>query len=149
IQAASKLQRVEDLYRPYKQKRRTRATKAKEKGLEPLAEIVWAQQDVENLEEKATAYFSEEHQLLTLEDVYQGVNDIIAEWIAYDVTFREYMRDETWKKGTLITNVKNKAKDEKEIFKMYYDCEEQVKGLVSHRVVAINRGEKEDILRAT
>src|SRR5699024_1148824 len=82
IQAASKLQRVEDVYSTYKQKRRTRATKAKEKGLEPLAEIVWAQQDVENLEEKATAYFSEEHQLLTLEDVYQGVNDIIAEWIA-------------------------------------------------------------------
>lgn len=149
IQAASKLQRVEDLYRPYKQKRRTRATKAKEKGLEPLAEIVWAQQDVENLEEKATAYFSEEHQLLTLEDVYQGVNDIIAEWIADDATFREYMRDETWKKGTLITTVKNKEKDEKEIFKMYYEYEEQVKGLVSHRVLAINRGEKEDILRAT
>src|SRR5699024_320680 len=110
IQAASKLQRVEDLYRPYKQKRRTRATKAKEKGLEPLAEIVWAQQDVENLEEKATTYFSEEHQLLTLEDVYQGVNYIIAEWIADDATFREYMRDETWKKGTLITTVKNKEK---------------------------------------
>src|SRR5699024_1800163 len=121
-------------------------------GLEPLAEIVWAQQDVENLEEKATAYFSEEHQLLTLEDVYQGVNDIIAEWIADDATFREYMRDETWKKGTLITNVKNKKnneKEKKEIIKMYYEYEEQVKGLVSHRVLAINRGEKEDILRAT
>src|SRR5699024_10749453 len=149
IQAASKLQRVEDLYRPYKQKRRTRATKAKEKGLEPLPEIVWAQQDVENLEEKATAYFSEEHQLLTLEDVYQGVNEIITEWIADDAILREYMRDETWKKGTLITTVKNKEKDEKEIFKMYYEYEEQVKGLVSHRVLAINRGEKEDILRAT
>src|SRR5699024_3529442 len=66
IQAASKLQRVEDIYRPYKQKRRTRATKAKETGLEPWAEIVWAQQDVDNLDEKATAYFSEEHQLLSL-----------------------------------------------------------------------------------
>ena len=129
IQAASKLQRIEDLYRPYKQKRRTRATKAKEKGLEPLAEIVWAQQDIENLEEKAAAYFSEEHQLLTLEDVYQGVNDIIAEWIADDAAFREYMRDETWKKGALITTVKNQEKDEKEIFKMYYEYEEQVKGL--------------------
>src|SRR5699024_12329069 len=63
--------------------------------------------------------------------------------------FREYMRDETWKKGTLITTVKNKEKDEKEIFKMYYEYEEQVKGLVSHRVLAINRGEKEDIIRAT
>src|SRR5699024_3638902 len=149
IQSASKLQRVEDLYRPYKQKRRTRATKAKEKGLEPLAEIVWAQQDVENLEEKATAYFSEEHQLLTLEDVYHGVNDIIAKWNTDEATCREYMRDETLKKGTLIITVKNKEKDEKEIFKMYYEYEEQEKGLVSHRVLAINRGEKEDILRAT
>src|SRR5699024_1133834 len=95
IQAASKLQRVEDLYRPYKQKRRTRVTKAKEKGLEPLAEIVWEQQDDENLEENATVYYSEEHQLIKWEDVFQGVNDINAEWIADDATFREYMRDET------------------------------------------------------
>src|SRR5699024_5779523 len=115
----------------------------------PLEEIVWAQQDVENLEEKATAYFSEQHQLLTLKDAYHGVNDIIAEWLADHATFRAYMRDATWKKSTLMTRVKNKEKDEKEIFKMYYEYEEQVKGLVSHRVLAINRGEKEDILRAT
>src|SRR5699024_12419216 len=86
---------------------------------------------------------------IRVECVNKGVNDIIAEWIADDENFREYMRNETWKKSTLITTVKNKEKDEKEIFKMYYEYEEQVKGLVSHRVLAINRGEKEDILRAT
>lgn len=149
IQAADKLQRVEDLYRPYKQKRRTRATIAKEKGLEPLAEIVWKQEDVEDLQAKAAAYISEEQKLLTEEDVFQGINDIIAEWIADDATFREYIRRETWKEGILVTTVKNREKDEKEIFKMYYEYEERIKGLVSHRVLAINRGEKEDILRAS
>ena len=149
IQAANKLQRIEDLYRPYKKKRRTRATIAKEKGLEPLAEIIWAQQDVSDIEEKATDYLSDEHELTSLEDVYQGVNDIIAEWISDDPTFREYIRNATWKQGRLVTSVKNQEKDEKEIFNMYYDYEESVKGLVSHRVLAINRGEKEDVLRAT
>src|SRR5699024_645087 len=87
IKQATKLQAVEDLYRPYRQKRRTRATIAKEKGLEPLAEQVW-KQEVTNINEIAITYFSEEHELTTIEDVLAGVNDILAEWIADDAAFR-------------------------------------------------------------
>lgn len=146
ITKATKLQRVEDLYRPYRQKRRTRATIAKEKGLEPLAELVW-KQEVANLENEAEAYFSEEHELATTEDVLAGVNDIIAEWISDDPAFRDHIRETTWKQGDIITTLKDAEKDETEIFKMYYDYKEPVRTLVSHRVLAINRGEKEDVLR--
>ncbi len=146
ITKATKLQRVEDLYRPYRQKRRTRATIAKEKGLEPLAELVW-KQEVANLENEAEAYFSEEHELASTEDVLAGVNDIIAEWISDDPAFRDHIRETTWKQGDIITTLKDAEKDETEIFKMYYDYKEPVRTLVSHRVLAINRGEKEDVLR--
>ncbi len=146
IEQATKLQRIEDLYRPYRQKRRTRATIAKEKGLEPLAEKVW-EQTIDNLEETAVHYFSEEHKLTTVEDVLGGANDIIAEWISDDPTHRDYIRETTWKQGVLVTEAKEKEKDEKEIYKMYYEYSESVRSLVSHRILAINRGEKENILR--
>ncbi|HLQ95873.1 MAG TPA: Tex family protein [Pseudogracilibacillus sp.] len=148
ILAAAKLQRVEDLYRPYKQKRRTRATIAKEKGLEPLAKEVF-QQTVKDLEEASAAYLSEEYELHTVSDVLAGVNDVIAEWIADDPTYREYIRELTWKEGMVQTEAKKQSEDEKEIYKMYYEYSEAVKSLVSHRILAINRGEKEDILRVT
>ena len=148
IQAATKLQRVEDLYRPYRQKRRTRATIAKEKGLEPIAEMIWKQQ-LKDVEAEANSYLSEEHELHTVEEVLQGANDIIAEWISDDAKYRDYIREATWKFGELITEVKNKDKDEKEIYKMYYDYSEPVRNLVSHRILAINRAEKEDVLRVT
>src|SRR5690625_2678276 len=148
IQAATKLQRVEDLYRPYRQKRRTRATIAKEKGLEPIAEIIWKQQ-LKDVEAEANSYLSEEHELHTVEEVLQGANDIIAEWISDDAKYRDYIREATWKFGELVTEVKNKDKDEKEIYKMYYDYSEPVRNLVSHRILAINRAEKEDVLRVT
>jgi len=146
ISNATQLQRVEDLYRPYRQKRRTRATIAKEKGLEPLAELVW-NQDVDNLTAEAEGYYSEEHELATVEDVLAGVNDIIAEWISDDPSFREHIREATWKQGNVETTVKDAEKDEKEIFQMYYEYREPVRTLVSHRILAINRGEKEDVLR--
>src|SRR5690625_6919584 len=88
IQAATKLQRVEDLYRPYRQKRRTRATLAKEKGLEPIAQIIWKQQ-LKDVEAEANSYLSEEHELHTVEEVLQGANDIIAEWISDDAKYRD------------------------------------------------------------
>lgn len=146
IEAATKLQRVEDLYRPYRQKRRTRATIAKEKGLEPLAEQIFTQ-SIENIEAIAEQFFTEEHELSTVEDVLAGANDIIAEWISDDPAYRDYIRETTWKLGTLETAIKNAEKDEKEIFKMYYEYDEAIRSLVSHRTLAINRGEKEDVLR--
>ncbi|MEI3610648.1 Tex family protein [Pseudogracilibacillus sp. SO10305] len=146
IEAATKLQRVEDLYRPYRQKRRTRATIAKEKGLEPLAEQIFTQ-SIENIEATAEQFFSEEHELSKVEDVLAGANDIIAEWISDDPAYRDYIRETTWKLGTIETTVKNAEKDEKEIFKMYYEYDEAIRSLVSHRTLAINRGEKEDVLR--
>lgn len=148
IKAATQLQRVEDLYRPYKQKRRTKATIAKEKGLEPLAELIW-DQEIAQVEEEAQKYFSEEHELHTVEDVLAGVNDIIAEWISDDAEFRDYIREETFKRGTIESEVKDEEKDEKRVYGMYYEYHEAVRSLVSHRILALNRGEKEDILKVS
>lgn len=146
IKQATQLQRVEDLYRPYKQKRRTKATIAKEKGLEPLAKLIWNQEPF-NIEHEAAKYLSEEHELHTQEDVLGGVNDIIAEWISDDAAYRDYIREETFKRGTIQAEVKNAEKDEKGVYEMYYAYSEAVRSLVSHRILALNRGEKEDVLR--
>lgn len=148
IVAATQLQRVEDLYRPYKQKRRTKATVAKEKGLEPLAQLIW-DQELANVEEEAKKYFSEEHELQTIEAVLTGVNDIIAEWISDHPEYREFIREETFKRGTIESVVKDEEKDEKKVYGMYYEYHEAVRSLVSHRILALNRGEKEDILRVS
>ncbi len=148
INAATKLQRLEDLYRPYRKKRRTRATIAKEKGLEPLALEVY-NQALSDIDSAAKEYFSKEHELSTIEDVLAGVNDIIAEWVSEDASYREYIRTETWKRGSLETAVKDESLDEKQVFKMYYEYSEPIRSLVSHRTLAINRGEKEDVLRVS
>ncbi|WP_099156465.1 Tex family protein [Virgibacillus ndiopensis] len=148
ITDATQLQRVEDLYRPYKQKRRTKATIAKEKGLEPLAELVWNQEAI-NISTESEKYFSEEHELHTMEDVLSGVNDIIAEWISDDPEYRDYIREETFKRGTVHSNVKTAELDEKAVYEMYYDYNEAVRSMVSHRILALNRGEKEDILKVS
>lgn len=148
INAATKLQRVEDLYRPYRKKRRTRATIAKEKGLEPLATQIY-EQSISDVSAEAENYFSEEHELTEVDVVLAGVNDILAEWISEDASYREYIRTETWKRGSLETVVKDKSLDEKQVFKMYYEYSEPIRTLVSHRTLAINRGEKEDVLRVT
>jgi protein Tex len=148
ILQAMQLQRVEDLYRPYKQKRRTRATIAKEKGLEPLAELVW-QQEITELNEEAVKYISEEHELHTVEDVLAGVNDIIAEWISEEPAYREYMRDETVKRGSIESEAKDVEKDEKQVYEMYYEFHEPIRSLVSHRILALNRGEKEGVLKVS
>ncbi|WP_080875338.1 Tex family protein [Oceanobacillus timonensis] len=147
IEKATQLQKVEDLYRPYKQKRRTRATIAKEKGLEPLALVIWEQKEAVDLEQRAAQYFLEEHELNTVEEVLQGVNDIIAEWISDEPAYREFIRNTTMKQGTMQSEDKNKEADEKQVFEMYYEYSETIRSLVSHRILALNRGEKEGILK--
>ncbi|MED4079918.1 Tex family protein [Halalkalibacterium halodurans] len=149
VEQAQKLQEVEDLYRPYKQKRRTRATVAKEKGLEPLAEWLFSlPRDGDPLQE-AEVYFSVEHELTKVEDVLQGAQDIIAEWIADDADLRKRIRSLGFKEGSVIAKVKKEELDEKGVYEMYYDYEEPVRTLVPHRTLALNRGEKEDVLRVT
>lgn len=148
IQKATQLQKVEDLYRPYKQKRRTRATVAKEKGLEPLAIQVW-EQAIQSVDKEAEVYLSEENELSTIEDVLSGVSDIIAEWVSDDPVYREYIREKTFKLGSIQAEEKNKDKDEKGVFEMYYAYQEPVRSIVSHRILALNRGEKENILKVS
>lgn len=147
ITKADKLQEVEDLYRPYKQKRRTKATVAKEKGLEPLAIWLLELPVSKSIEEKAGEFLSEEHDVHTVEDAINGAKDIIAEIIADDTEYRKKIRTDVFKTGTFVSTVKDEEKDEKKIFEMYYEYSEPVRKIVPHRILALNRGEKEDVLR--
>ena len=149
IMKSTKLQQVEDLYRPYKQKRRTKATVAKEKGLEPLAEWLYTFPMNVDVLQYATGFISEEKEVLSAEDAIQGAKDIIAEWISDDPTFRQWIRNETFKQGTIETVVKDQEKDEKNVYEMYYEYKEPIHKVVPHRVLAMNRGEKEEILRVS
>ncbi|TYS57425.1 RNA-binding transcriptional accessory protein [Sutcliffiella horikoshii] len=142
-----KLQQVEDLYRPYKQKRRTKATVAKEKGLEPYAEWLLTFPSSPSLEEKAAEFFSEEKEVATVEEVLEGAKDILAETFSDEPTYRQHIRDVTYKQGKVVSSVKKAEKDEKEVFAMYYEYEEAISRILPHRILAVNRGEKEDVLR--
>ena len=135
---------VEDLYRPYRPKRRTRATIAKEKGLEGLANIILLQMTRKTLEEEASAYLSEEKDVLTVQDAINGAKDIIAESISDEAAYRTRIREMTEKEGILTAE----AKDEKaeSVYEMYYHFQEPVSKLAGHRVLALNRGEKEKFL---
>lgn len=146
IQVATVLQRVEDLYRPFKQKRRTKATIAKEKGLEPLAELLmeFRNDSIENL---AKDYVDTNRGVKTEEEAIAGARDILAERFADDAGIREKIRAFSWKEGILVTAGKNIEDDEKNVFEMYYEYEEPVYRIVPHRILAVNRGEKEDILK--
>lgn len=146
INNATVLQRVEDLYRPYKQKRRTKATIAKEKELEPLASLIMSFPK-ESVEVLAEDFINEELEVLTAEDALLGARDILAEQFADDAKIREQIRNITRADGKIITSVKKAELDEKNVFEMYYEYEEPVKKIVPHRILAINRGEKEDILK--
>ncbi|SEN81892.1 uncharacterized protein SAMN04488134_10217 [Amphibacillus marinus] len=146
IEVAEQLQRIEDLYRPYKQKRRTKATIAKEKGLEPLAELIFKQQ-VADLHQEAQPFLSDEHELFDVEAILAGVSDIIAEWISDEAQYREYIRKTTFEQGKITAAVKDEQLDEKRVYEMYYDYDESVKTVVAHRVLAMNRGEKEGVIR--
>lgn len=146
IQAATVLQRVEDLYRPFKQKRRTKATVAKERGLQPLAD--WLMEfSGEDAVKKAAEFVDEEAGVTTVEDALQGAQDILAELFADDPDIREKARYMTRKDGKIITAAKKGHEDEKQVFEMYYEYEEAVSKIVPHRILAMNRGEKEDVLR--
>lgn len=141
---ATALVEVEDLYRPYRPKRRTRATVAKEKGLEPLANVILLQMTKTPLEQEAKAYLSEEKGVATVEEALQGAMDILAEQISDEADYRARIRDMTAKEGRLVST----AKDEKaeSVYEMYYQYEEAVSKVAGHRVLALNRGEKEKFL---
>ena len=144
IRDAQTLVAVEDLYRPYKPKRRTRAMIAKEKGLEPLADLISMQMVKEPLLQAAAAYISHEKGVETAEDAIQGAKDILAERISDNAEYRTYIRNATMNKGV----VQSSAKDEKaqSVYEMYYNYEEPVKKCAGHRILALNRGENEKIL---
>jgi len=147
IVKADKLQMVEDLYRPFKQKRRTRATAAKERGLEPFAQWILTFPKSASVENEARRYINEEKEILTIEDAINGAKDIIAEMISDDAVLRQWIRTNTFTYGTIVSTVKDKEKDEKGIYENYYEYEEPLQKIVPHRVLALNRGEKEEILR--
>ena len=144
IREAMTLVAVEDLYRPYKQKRRTRATIAKEKGLEGLANIIYLQMTSRSIDKEAEAYLSEEKEVCSVEDAIAGALDIIAENISDDAEYRTYIRDIIVKEGKLVTVAKDA--DAKSVYEMYYEFEEPVSKAAGYRVLAINRGEKEKFL---
>ncbi|TXK22110.1 Tex family protein [Bacillus amyloliquefaciens] len=148
IEQAAKLQEVEDLYRPFQQKRKTKATVAKSKGLEPLADYILSLPKENRLHEIADQYISEEKEVATREEAIEGAKHIIAEQISDDPHFRKWIRQETYKKGILTSTAgKSAADDEKNVYEMYYEYEEPIQKVVPHRVLAMNRGEKEGILK--
>ena len=144
IQAAETMVVVEDLYRPYRPKRKTRASVAKEKGLDGLAQIILAQETTRPLIEEAEQYVNEEKEVKNVKEALQGALDIIAESISDNADYRAYIREATFNEGKIISQ----AKDEKaqSVYEMYYDFEEPVNKVAGHRVLALNRGENEKIL---
>ncbi|BCE05316.1 hypothetical protein RSC2_03324 [Bacillus paralicheniformis] len=149
IEKADKLQEVEDLYRPFKQKRKTKATIAKSKGLEPLADFIIALPRNEDVIAEARKYINEEKEVMSAEEALEGAKNILAERISDEPEYRKWIRQETFKRGTLKSAVKDAEADEKKIYEMYYEYEEPIQKIVPHRVLAVNRGEKEEILRVS
>ncbi|SJZ83623.1 uncharacterized protein SAMN02745116_01566 [Pilibacter termitis] len=146
ILSAEKLQIVEDLYRPFKQKRRTKATIAKEAGLEGLAKLILSLPKEWNKEKDVSDYLNEEKGIQTIEDALAGAHEILAEEMSDNAKLRKWTRDFTQKNGMVTSTVKSAEKDEKSVFEMYYDFSESVARIQNHRILALNRGEKEGIL---
>ena len=144
IKASITMVSLEDLYRPYKPKRRTKATIAKEKGLEALSNIIMLQSVKRPLEEEAKDYVDEEKGVANVEEAINGALDIIAENISDNAEFRKYIRNITFNEGLILSNVKDE--EVKSVYEMYYDYNEKIKDIPGHRILAINRGEKEKIL---
>lgn len=145
IVQAAKLQEVEDLYRPYRQKRKTRASVAKERGLEPLAQWILSLPKQGDPMQEASAYVNEEKGVPAAENALQGAQDIIAEMLGDDPDIRAWVRRYTMDQGVIRTEAKDK--EQESVYEMYYEYSEPVKRLPSHRILAINRGEREDILK--
>lgn len=144
ILSAETLVAVDDLYRPYRPKRRTRATIAKEKGLEPLANIILLQMTKKSIEQEAEAFVDMEKGVADTDEAIAGAMDIIAENISDEADYRTYIREKTIKKGKIISSAKNDKTES--VYEMYYDFEEPLSKLAGHRILALNRGEKEKIL---
>ena len=144
IMQAETLVAVEDLYRPYKQKKRTRATIAKEKGLDSLAKDILGQKITGTVSEEAEKYISEEKGVLSAQEAVQGAEDIIAEYISDQAEYRTYIRKNVWKDGLVVA--KAKEENTESVYEMYYDFTEPVNRIAGHRILAINRGENEKIL---
>jgi len=147
IAAAETLAEVEDLYRPYKQKKKTRATVAKAKGLEPLADIIFTQEEKQDINKIAVAFINEEKEVATVEEAIQGALDIIAENISDNAKYRKYIKKICYREGSIAT--KAAKPDESSNYEMYYDFTELVHKLPSHRILAINRGETEEFLKVS
>ncbi|MCT4605071.1 MAG: RNA-binding transcriptional accessory protein [Marinisporobacter sp.] len=146
ILKATVLQKIEDLYRPFKPKRRTRATTAKEKGLEPLAQIIFKQEVIEGtIESLAIPFINEELEVNSVDDAINGAKDILAEMVSDDAIYREKIRGFNFQKGSIQSKATNE--EEKMVYEMYYDFSESVGKIANHRILAINRGEKEKILK--
>ncbi|NLP46375.1 MAG: RNA-binding transcriptional accessory protein [Epulopiscium sp.] len=141
---ATTLVELEDIYRPFRPKRRTRATIAKEKGLEPLAQILWTQKKVEDIVALAQEYVNSEKEVMNSEEALQGAQDILAEQISDEPLYRQYIRKLTFQEGTIATKVKDDTISS--VYEMYYDYEEAIKKIPGHRILAMNRGEKEKVL---
>lgn len=144
IEAAETLVLVEDLYRPYKQKRRTKAIIAKEKGLEPLANIILLQMTNTSMEEEAKKYIDSEKEVNSEKDAIDGAKDIIAESISDEAEYRTYIRKITFNEGKLVSAAKDEETES--VYEMYYNFEEPINKLAGHRILAINRGENEKVL---
>ena len=144
ILAAETLVVVEDLYRPYRPKRRTRATIAKEKGLEPLSVLIMLQQTKEPLEVEAEKYISEEKEVKSAKEALSGAMDIIAESISDEADYRSWIRKQTMQKGKIISAAKDAEAES--VYEMYYEFEEPIGKLAGHRILALNRGEKREVL---
>ena len=145
LEMAKTLAEVEDIYRPYKQKKRTRATIAKEKGLEPLANIIYLQKDMTPIEEIASKYIDKEKHVETAQDAIAGALDIIAENISDNADYRKKIKKTIYYDGVIETLAIKP--EEKSNYDMYYEFNEKVNRIPSHRILAINRGEKEKILK--
>ncbi|WP_291257763.1 Tex family protein [Flavonifractor sp.] len=149
IDAAATLAEVEDLYRPYKPKRRTRATVAREKGLEPLAQLLYAQEkDGPAPEDAAGDYVDAGKGVESAEDALQGAGDIIAEWISDDADIRKGLRELVWRKGYLVSAAAAKEPEDT-VYRLYYDFKSPLNRAMGHQVLAINRGEREEILKVS
>ena len=147
IMSATILSELEDIYRPYRPKRRTRASVAKEKGLLPLAEIIFSQEIKEGLpEDVAKNFVDEEKGVTTTDEAIEGALDIIAEMISDNADYRKFIRNKTFKDGIIISEG---LKDEESVYDMYYEFKEGIKSVASHRILAMNRGEKEEFLKVT
>ncbi len=146
IMLAKKLVEVEDIYLPYKEKKKTKATEAIKNGLEPLAKIIMSLPDSFNLD-NVNKYLNEN--IKTIDDALEGAKDIIAEWISDNAYYRKWIRSFIWKNGVIKSSFKKNAVDEKKTYEMYYEFEENIKYIKPHRILAINRGEDEKVLKVS